>query len=136
EETVKNKKKVKTIHNQVAIENYQSVQNASKMMDTQKNDQNSRNSLSLPESEMMLALQLETNIQPNEEVPSQMTTTMPNEIRKVKEVEVNNKQHMIGDIEIDGFDNTQLGIEEETVADSRKRQMLYSRAIKKSLSQT
>ncbi|KAF0555246.1 hypothetical protein F8M41_017633 [Gigaspora margarita] len=65
-----------------------------------------------------------------------MTTTMPDEIRKVKEVEVNNKQYVTGDIEINELDNTQLGIEEEAVADSRERQMLYSRAVKKSLPQT
>ncbi|CAG8685259.1 20711_t:CDS:2 [Gigaspora margarita] len=87
EETVKNKKKVKTTHNQVAIENQQSVQNASKIMDTQKNDQNSRNSLFLSEKDM----------------------------------------------EIDGFDDNQSGIEEEAVADSREGQMLYSEAVKKSL---
>ncbi|KAF0366341.1 hypothetical protein F8M41_013623 [Gigaspora margarita] len=91
EEIVKNKKKVKTTSNQVAIENQQSIQNASEIIDAQKNNQNSRNSLPLPESEMMLALQLETNTQLNEKVLSQTTTTMLNEIRKVKEVEVNNK---------------------------------------------
>ncbi|CAG8838391.1 45688_t:CDS:2, partial [Gigaspora margarita] len=87
EETVKNKKKVKTIHNQVAIENQQSVQNASEMTDAQKNNQNNKNSLPLPESKMMLVLQLKTNTQLNEKASSQMTTTMLDEIGKVKEVE-------------------------------------------------
>ncbi|KAF0464184.1 hypothetical protein F8M41_026531 [Gigaspora margarita] len=82
---------------------------------------------------MMSALQLETNTQPNEEALSQTTITTPNEIGKVKEVEVNNKQYMIGDMKIDGFDNNQSGIEEEAAADSREGQMLYSEAVKKSL---
>ncbi|CAG8804401.1 39056_t:CDS:2 [Gigaspora margarita] len=136
EEIVKNKKKVKTIHNQIAIENQQSIQNALETMDTQKNNQNSKNSLLLPKSKMKSALQLETNTQPNEEVLSQTITTMLDKIRKVKEVEVNNKQHMTGDIEIDRFDDTQFGIEEEIVANSREGQMLYSEAVKKLLPQT
>ncbi|CAG8833002.1 31477_t:CDS:2, partial [Gigaspora margarita] len=100
EEIVKNKKKVKTTHNQVAVENQQ-------------------------KSEMMLVLQLETNTQLNEEAPSQITTTMPDKIGKVKKVKVNNKQHVTGNIEIDRFDNNQLGIEEGLVADSREGQILY-----------
>ncbi|CAG8852370.1 9168_t:CDS:2, partial [Gigaspora margarita] len=80
EETVKNKKKVKTTYNQLAIENQQGIQNVLETIDVQKNDQNSKNSLPPP---------------------------------KIKEVEVNNKQHMTGDMEIDRIDDNQLKIEEE-----------------------
>ncbi|CAG8793885.1 10780_t:CDS:1, partial [Gigaspora margarita] len=95
------------------------------MTDAQKNDQNSRNSLPSSKNEMTLVLQIETNIQPNEKVLSQTTTTTPDEIGKVIEIEVNNKQHVTGDIEIDRSDDNQSEIEEEAIADSRERQMLY-----------
>ncbi|CAG8549602.1 3698_t:CDS:2 [Gigaspora margarita] len=95
------------------------------MTDVQENDQNSRNSLSLSENEITSVLQIETNMQPNKEVLSQTITTMPDEIRKVIEVEVNNKQHMTEDMEMDRSDDNQSGIEEEAIADSREGQMLY-----------
>ncbi|CAG8640274.1 17780_t:CDS:2 [Gigaspora margarita] len=118
EETVKNMKKVKTTYDQVVVENQPSVQNASEMINAQKNNKNSKNSLPLPESEMMLALQLETNTRLTKEAPSQTITTMPDEIGKVKE-------HVTGDMEIDEFDDTQLGLEKETVTDSKEGQMSY-----------
>ncbi|CAG8751875.1 43237_t:CDS:2 [Gigaspora margarita] len=76
----------------------------------QKNDQNSGNSLSLSESEMILLLKLEVNKQMNEE-------------------------HMTRDMEIDGSNDTQLETDKDKVKDLREGQMSYSRAVKKSLLQ-
>ncbi|CAG8813124.1 19209_t:CDS:2 [Gigaspora margarita] len=61
----------------------------------------------------MSVLQMETNIQPNEEALSQTITTMPDEIGKVNEVKVNNKQHMTGDMEINSN-------QEITIANTKK----------------
>ncbi|CAG8828009.1 3815_t:CDS:2, partial [Gigaspora margarita] len=59
-------------------------------------------------------------------------------VKNKKKVKTTHDQvvHVTRDIKINRFDVNQLGIEEETVADSREGQMLYSRAVKKSLPQT
>ncbi|CAG8527320.1 4708_t:CDS:2 [Gigaspora margarita] len=88
-------------------------------MDAQKNDQIAKTAYFYQKVKL-----------PNEEALSQTTITILNKIGKV---EVNNNQHVTENMKIDRFDDTQLGIEKEVVADSREGQILYSRAVKKSL---
>ncbi|RIB05938.1 hypothetical protein C2G38_2047191 [Gigaspora rosea] len=75
------------------------------MFDVPKDDQNSRNSLPLSKSEMTSSPQTEVNTQLNMEAPSQTVETTPDEIGNTKEIEINNNQHVTGDMEIDEQNN-------------------------------
>ncbi|RIB05054.1 hypothetical protein C2G38_2220706 [Gigaspora rosea] len=105
------------------------------MFDVPKDDQNSRNSLPPSKSEIMSSPQMEVNIQPNTEVPSQTVETTPDEIGNAKEIRINNNQHMTGDMEIDEQNDMQSETHETEVEERRNEQMSYSGAVKKSMPQ-
>ncbi|RIB17127.1 hypothetical protein C2G38_2038007 [Gigaspora rosea] len=87
------------------------------MLDVPKDNQNSKNSLL-----------------PSEKVLSQtMFETIPDEIGNAKEIEINNNQHVTGEMEINEQNNTQPKIDKMEVEERRNEQMSYSGTVKKSM---
>ncbi|RIB03167.1 hypothetical protein C2G38_2049483 [Gigaspora rosea] len=101
------------LESDVASENI----NDNVMFDVPKDDQNSRNGLL------------------RQKVPSQTVETTPDEIGNAKEIEVNNNQHVTGDMKIDEQNDMQSETCETEVEEQRNEQMSYSGTVKKSMPQ-